>query len=191
MPKRSLRSRMLKQREGLAPEALSTASRAAQQLLLALPEYAAAGCVALYMAIRGEIDTTLLLERCLQDGKRVLMPAVCGETMVFRPVDSLTALQPGCFGIPEPDPSGAAHDAAAFDLLVVPGVAFDHAGHRIGFGRGYYDRFLDHDGRSGALVGLCHDFQLIDENIPVEGHDIRMDKVVTDRRVVSCSPQIA
>ena len=68
------------------------------------------------------------------------------------------------------------------DLIVVPGVAFDLAGHRIGYGKGFYDRFLQHPGRKAHLVGLCHDFQLIDGEIPAEGHDIRMEIIVTDRR---------
>lgn len=187
MPKHAIRKRILAQRHGLDQERWQHSSRSAQLNLLGLAEYAGASCVALYMAVRGEVDTSLILRRCRDDGKRVLLPAVCGSEMVFRLLDAGEELRPGCYGIPEPCPTGPDHDASTADLIVVPGVAFDRAGHRIGHGRGYYDRFLDHRGRKGHLVGFCHDFQLLDEPIPVEGHDIRMELIVTDRRVIRCA----
>ena len=93
-------------------------------------------------------------------------------------------LQGGAFGILEPRPTGIEHQADEADLIVVPGVAFDLSGHRIGYGKGYYDRFLKHPERKTHLVGLCHDFQLIDGSIPIDRHDIQMDIIVTDRRII-------
>lgn len=159
-------------------------SRSAQHNLLSLPEYCQAGCIAVYAAVHGEVDTDGIAERALASGKRVLYPATCGMEMVLREAVSLNALREGAFGIPEPYPGEAEHQADEPDLIVVPGVVFDLFGHRIGYGKGYYDRFLRHPGRKACLAGLCHDFQLVDGTVPADRHDIRMDIIVTGRRII-------
>jgi 5-formyltetrahydrofolate cyclo-ligase len=93
-------------------------------------------------------------------------------------------MQEGAFGIPEPCPTGIEYQADGADLIVVPGVAFDLSGNRIGYGKGYYDRFLNNPESKARLVGLCHDFQLIDGAIPADLHDIQMDIIVTGRRII-------
>lgn len=186
MPKRSLRQQMLAQRLALSLEEWRGSSLLAQQNLITLEEYAQAGCIALYAPARNEADTAEIVASAFNSGKRVLYPAVCGEHLVFRQVEGLASLEQGCFGILEPCPTGIDHHADEADLIVVPGVAFDLSGHRIGYGKGFYDRFLRHPGRKAHLVGLCHDFQLIAGDIPAEGHDIRMEIIVSDRRIVRC-----
>jgi 5-formyltetrahydrofolate cyclo-ligase len=186
MPKRTLRQQMLAQRRELAPDEWILSSLQAQQNLLALTEYSRAGCIALYAAVHNEIDTALIVEIAFAAGKRVLYPAVCGHHMVLRRVEALEQLTRGCFGILEPCSTGVDHQADEADLIVVPGVAFDRSGHRVGYGKGYYDRFLQHPERTATLVGLCHDFQLIDGDIPADPHDIRMEIVVTERRTITC-----
>jgi 5-formyltetrahydrofolate cyclo-ligase len=156
----------------------------AQQQLVSLAEFERASCIALYAPAHNETDTTTVLAEAFAAGKRVLYPAVCGDRMVFRQVEGLECLAEGCFGILEPCPTGDDHQADEPDLIVVPGVAFDLSGHRIGYGKGFYDRFLQHPHRKAHLVGLCHDFQLIDGAIPAEGHDIRMEVIVTDLRII-------
>lgn len=177
---------MLAQRLALGQEEWRRSSLLAQQNLLSLEEYARAQCIALYAPTRNEADTSEIMTAAFMAGKRVLYPAVCGEHMVFRQVEGLASLEQGSFGILEPCPTGVDHHADEADLIVVPGVAFDRRGHRIGYGKGFYDRFLRHPGRKAHLVGFCHDFQLIDDDIPAEGHDIRMEIIVSDQRVVHC-----
>lgn len=184
MPKRSLRSHLLAQRRALSHDAWSASSRAAQLNLLALDEYVRAECIALYAPAHNETDTALILAAAFRTGKRVLYPAVCGHHMVFRHVERIESLQEGTFGILEPCPTGVDHQADEPDLIVVPGVAFDLTGHRLGYGKGFYDRFLQHPGRTAHLVGLCHDFQLTGEPLPADPHDIPMEMVVTDMRIV-------
>lgn len=184
MPKRSLRSQLLTQRRALSHDSWCASSRAAQLNLLSLDEYARAECVALYAPLHNETDTGLILAAAFQAGKRVLYPAVCGHQMVFRRVDRVETLQEGAFGILEPCPTGADHQADEADLIIVPGVAFDLSGHRIGYGKGFYDRFLQHPGRRAHLVGLCHDFQLTDGAIPADVHDIPMEIIVSDKRII-------
>jgi 5-formyltetrahydrofolate cyclo-ligase len=184
MPKQSLRSQLLARRRALSHDAWRASSLSAQSNLLSLAEYSRAGCVALYASVHKEVDTTGILKDAFDSGKRVLYPALCGKDMVFRQVLELENLQEGAFGILEPCPTCIEQQADEADLIVVPGVAFDLSGHRIGFGRGYYDRFLQHPGSDTRLVGLCHEFQLVDCGIPAERHDIKMEIIVTDRRII-------
>jgi 5-formyltetrahydrofolate cyclo-ligase len=184
MPKRSLRSQLLAQRRALSHDSWLASSLAAQLNLLSLDEYAQAECVALYAPAHNETDTGLILTAAFKAGKRVLYPAVCGHHMVFRRVEQVEELREGTFGILEPCPTGVDHQADEADLIVVPGVAFDLSGHRIGYGKGFYDRFLQHPGRRAHLIGLCHDFQVTDSAIQTDIHDIPMGIIVSDKRII-------
>lgn len=184
MPKRSLRQQLLARRRALGHDEWSASSRQAQQNLLSLEEFTSAACIALYAPAHNETDTAMILAAAFAAGKRVLYPAVCGHDMVLRQVGGLECLSQGCFGILEPCSTGVDHLADEADLIVIPGVAFDRSGHRIGYGKGFYDRFLQHPGRTAHLIGLCHDFQLIDGAIPADRHDIRMEIIVTEKRII-------
>lgn len=184
MPKRSLRQQMLAQRRALSPEEWRASGQLAQQNLLLLDEYRQASCIALYSPAHNETDTANILASAFNEGKRVLYPAVCGQEMVLREVTGLDSLTQGSFGILEPCSVNVDHTADEPDLIVVPGVVFDKHGHRIGYGKGFYDLFLGRPDRRGRLVGLCHDFQLIDGHIPADSHDIRMEVIVTDKRII-------
>jgi 5-formyltetrahydrofolate cyclo-ligase len=156
-------------------------------MLLSLEEYVRAECIALYAAVRNETDTGLILAEAIKAGKRVLYPVVCGNQMEFHQVETADVLQKGTFGIPEPTPSGACHQITDIDMIVVPGVVFDLSGHRIGYGKGYYDRCLQQSGCRANTVGLCHDFQLLDEKIPADSHDITMEIIVSETRIIRIS----
>ncbi|MDD2850849.1 MAG: 5-formyltetrahydrofolate cyclo-ligase [Desulfuromonadaceae bacterium] len=184
MPKRPLRSQLLAQRRALNHDSWRAASRAAQINLLLLDVFVHAQCVALYAPAHNEIDTTLLFTEARKEGKQVLFPVVCGQQLVFRPVDHIETLQKGAFGILEPCASDNKLQTVEADLVVVPGIAFDLSGHRIGYGKGFYDRFLHHPGCTRHVVGLCHDFQIVDGHIPADPHDIPMGIVITDKRVI-------
>ena len=120
-------------------------------------------------------------------GKTLLYPAVEGNEMQFRRVRGLDELVPGRYGIPES--TGEAWDPLDADLIVVPGVAFDRSGRRIGYGKGYYDKSLHRLEGSGRLMGFCFDFQLFEE-IVGEPHDVTMDLIVTEIRVVRVNKNI-
>jgi 5-formyltetrahydrofolate cyclo-ligase len=184
MPKRTLRQQMLAKRRALDFEQWQSSSLLAQRLFLGLAEYRQAKTIALYSPLQHEVDTALLSEQALADGKKILYPLVCGHEMVFRQVDGAHQLESGSYGIMEPCSVGADHSAAAADLIVVPGVVFDLNGHRIGFGKGYYDRFLKDRCHNSVLVGFCHEFQVTADQIAADIHDIRMDILVTDRRII-------
>jgi len=187
MPKRTLRQQMLAHRRELNHDTWLEASRLAQQNILNLEEFSRAECIALYSPVHKEIDTTNILKAAFSAGKRALYPAVCGQEMVLRQVDHLEQLKEGCFGVLEPCNTGTDHRADEADLIIVPGVVFDITGHRIGYGKGFYDRFLQYPELRATLAGLCHDFQLIDGNLPADRHDIQMDIIVTEQRIIRCS----
>jgi 5-formyltetrahydrofolate cyclo-ligase len=183
MPKKALRRDLLARRRDMDQTAWHIASESAQQRLSELELFHQAACIALYSPIQQEVDTELLFATARSAGKRVLYPLVCDNNLQFREVTEAGQRTAGAFGILEPCRLGEDHSLEAVDLIVVPGVAFDLQGHRIGFGKGYYDRCLSQLPKHGTLVGLCHDFQLL-EQIPAEGHDIRMEYIVTDKRIV-------
>ena len=175
---------MLACRRGLAVAERRSASLRIQQTLLARPEFATARVVACYAAIHGEVETELIIRAALAAGKTVLLPAVAGEGLLFRRIADPAALRTGAFGIPEPAKHAAAIPAEEIDLFVIPGVAFDLEGRRIGYGKGYYDRTLHRLEGKGRMIGFCYDFQLVDE-IAGEPHDVLIDLVITEKRVVS------
>jgi len=174
---------MLAQRRALSSAQAVALGTAAQSQLVQLPVFHVAKSVALYAAIHGEVGTDLLCKQALAHGKVVLFPAVVGHALQFRQLGALHEMIPGRFGILEPAPGAQLWDAMDIDLIVVPGVAFDRHGRRIGYGKGFYDRTLHVLEGSGRLFGLCYDFQLLEE-ITAIPHDVRMDGVVTEHRVI-------
>ncbi len=130
--------------------------------------------VLLYHALPDEVDTALLLNQ-MTTRKRVLLPVVVGDVLELREFDG--RVEEGAFGILEPTAQSSLFtDFSLIDLIVVPGMAFDAQGHRLGRGKGYYDRLLCQCPRAYKM-GVCFDYQLVDD-VPSEPHDIRMDEVV-------------
>jgi 5-formyltetrahydrofolate cyclo-ligase len=183
MPKGTLRQQMLARRAALDPAESSAASLSIQQRLIVSAGFASARAIALYAAIRNEVGTAMLLSVALATGKEVLFPSVCGDDLLFRTINDPGQLRRGSFGIPEPDPGCPCRELNSIDLFVIPAVAFALDGQRVGYGKGYYDKALHPLEGSGKLVGICYDFQLV-ATLPAEPHDIRMDLIITETRVV-------
>ena len=131
-----------------------------------------------HYSLPDEVNTHALIDELVAEGKTVLLPKVTGaDTMELRRYTGRADLQEGAYHILEPVGEPFT-DLSAIDLILVPGLAFDAAGHRLGRGRGYYDRFLHSKNRPYCVkIGVCFDFQKVDE-VPVDAHDIAMDKVV-------------
>ncbi len=152
-----------------------------------LPEYASAGTVMFYVDVRTEVRTRHSLNLALDSGKRIIVPyCVDGELELFH-LESLDELELGMYKILEPKAELrllAAKRIAVedLDLIMVPGVAFDRRGARTGHGKGYYDKLLQHARLDAPLVALAFECQMFDE-IPVEEHDVFMDKVITEHAV--------
>lgn len=158
-------------------------SRTIMSRFMGLSEYAAAKTVMFYIDVRAEVRTRNDLEEALASGKRIIVPyCVDGELELFH-LESMDELETGMYKILEPRNDLRAVpekkiDVAELDLIMVPGVAFDRRGGRTGHGKGYYDKLLEHARRETPLVGVAFDCQIFSE-IPMEDHDIYMDKVVT------------
>jgi 5-formyltetrahydrofolate cyclo-ligase len=210
--KKNLRARMLALRRDWPEAELRALSVSAQKRLLLQEIWKKAGSVALYMPIRGEVDTALLLEGAWREGKAVFLPRVeeadglqAGKSGKMRFVfcRSPADLRKGAYGIPEPLPD--TEPLSGFfprppDLFVVPGVAFDRQGGRLGFGGGYYDRFLasclsekSPGGMrfSSFFVGLAYSFQLREEKLPLEAWDQPVQALCTDAEFLFVQERIA
>lgn len=153
----------------------------------ALPEYVSAKTVMYYIDVRDEARTRQALPRALESGKKIVIPfCVDGELELFWLV-SMDELEEGAYKILEPKESlrGISEKRVPveqLDLILVPGVAFDAMGGRTGHGKGYYDKLLEHARPETPLVALAFACQIFDE-IPMQAHDIYMDKVVTESTV--------
>jgi 5-formyltetrahydrofolate cyclo-ligase len=137
-----------------------------------LAEYQLADSVMAFVAFGSEVDTDPLFARLSVEGKRLLLPRI--ESTGIVPADGDSPLVASKFGVQEP--TGPAVDVGEIDLVIVPGLAFTVDGDRLGYGRGYYDRFLP--SLSAPSVGVCFTDQLVDE-MPVAAHDVRVDTVIS------------
>ena len=163
------------------------ANRQITDRLLALPEYQSAALVMWYIDVRDEVETRHALPESLASGKGVVVPYCVDDELDLFHLDSMEELETGKFGILEPKTSlrkiaTKKPSVDEIDLIVVPGVAFGMDGGRIGHGKGYYDKLLSKVKSETALIGLAMQCQMFDE-VPMQAHDIYMDKVVTEERV--------
>ncbi len=169
---------MLARRNALGPEEIAKRSRSVQDSVLKSSFFNSAKSIGAYFAFGSEVRTDFILGEGKKLGKQVALPSIEGDKIVFYEMSSAKYLVKGRFGIMEPLPYGKITE---LDLLIVPGIAFDRAGYRLGYGKGYYDRFLlEHQTFS---VGLAYSFQLV-EKLPRGRQDMRMDAVATEGRVI-------
>ncbi len=179
-----LREGIRKLREKLSDKDVKEKSSAIIKRLLHLEEYEKAKTIMFYIGINKEVKTEEAVKAALAAGKNVAVPVSDLENGRIMPVKltSLTALKPGAYGILEPA-GGKEVDAKEIELVVVPGLAFDGEGNRIGYGLGFYDRFLRNI--SAKRIALAYEIQIVDRVIATE-NDVQMDLIVTDERVISC-----
>ena len=178
MDKKALRREIGEKKRALSEAQIEARSRVLADRLFAAEQYRQCKSLYAYLSFNQEVRTSPIIERAWADGKRVAVPKVVGNEMVFIWIDSFDNLAPqGAYNITEPIEDGpVADDATA--LVLMPGLAFDREGRRVGYGGGYYDRFLEKE-PDHPLVALCYDFQLVD-HLEVEAHDVPVDVVITD-----------
>ena len=184
--KKELRREFLLKRSELTPGEVESRSKMISERVFSLAEYSGAGTVMFYLSFRNEVRTDGMIKEGLKS-KKIVVPVVSGNDLaVYGISDFEGSLETGSFGIREPIEghcSPAKHEL--IDLVIVPGVVCDKAGGRIGFGRGYYDRFLSRlkgVNENVSIIGIAFNMQLI-ERIEIEANDVRMDKVVTEDAV--------
>ena len=182
MPKRSLREKLLAARRHLSTETCLHLSVLIQTRFLDSDAYRQAQCLGLYSPVLNEVHTEMVARRALADGKRLVYPRVQGAQLEFVELPTLAALAPGTFGIAEPTGDRLV-PLAELDLLVLPGVGFDLAGYRLGFGKGFYDRALADVPPALVRVGFAYEFQVTGQ-LPVAAHDCRLTLLVTEQRML-------
>ncbi|MBR2936941.1 MAG: 5-formyltetrahydrofolate cyclo-ligase [Oscillospiraceae bacterium] len=175
MDKKALRWEIREKKRAMTEEEIISRSEKLGALFTATEAYRNAKSVYGYLPYNQEVRTVPMLQKALEDGKRVAVPKVYGDTMKFLWLVDLSQVEKSEMGIPEPVEDGpVADDKTA--LVLMPGVAFTQNGDRMGYGGGYYDRFLacepDH-----PTVALCYEFQMV-ESLPTEEFDIPVDTVL-------------
>jgi 5-formyltetrahydrofolate cyclo-ligase len=170
-------------REALSLGKKTACDRIMFNKIISLEQYIGSSIILTYVAYKGEPDTTLLIRHSLQMGKTVAVP-ICitnNGTLEFYIITDLNQLSLGNFGLLEPDVSKCEKLKNIVNgFCVVPGLCFDIYGNRIGYGKGFYDRFLQHF--NGFKVGLCFSQALYTEKLPCESFDIPCDAVITEKK---------
>jgi 5-formyltetrahydrofolate cyclo-ligase len=168
---------MMERRNGMATEEVERLSRQVQEHVAGSKEFASVRIMGAYYAVGSEVRTSFLVNAAKSHGKKVALPRIEGERMVFYEFADGDLVE-GRFGIMEPRPSTPVDN---IDLVLVPGVAFDYNGCRIGYGKGYYDRFLSM--QHCFSMGLAYSFQVIDE-LPRGRFDRKLSSLATESGVM-------
>lgn len=175
MDKAALRKQIREKKRAMTEAQIVEASARLGALFAASEAYQKARSIYGYLPYNQEVRTVPMLERAIRDGKRVAVPKCYGDEMRFIWMEDLSRVEKGYAGIPEPIEDGpVADDKTA--LVLMPGLAFDPQGHRIGYGGGFYDRFLA-DEPGHPTLALCYDFQMLPE-LETEEFDIPVDSVL-------------
>lgn len=185
--KAEIRKMVLQSREKLNQAERLSKSKEIYRTVLSLPEYGTSQTVMTYLNYKDEAETTRIAQDTLRRGKRLIIPLCDPSTCEIIPCEILDLsrdLHPGMWGIREPHPEKRRPvSPKEIDLVLVPGVAFDTRGNRIGFGKGYYDRLLPELRKDARTVGLAFSCQIV-EKIKAEEHDVKISLLVTENGVI-------
>ena len=176
MDKKALRAEIKAKKRAMTEEQIAATSDALAQQLYAHPAYKEAKAIFGYLSYNQEVRTMPMLEQAQKDGKRVAVPKVLGDTMIFIWLDDLSRIELGYCNIPEPIDNGPeAVDETA--LVMMPGLAFDPTGRRCGYGGGFYDRYLEQHPHH-PTIAMCYGFQMFDA-LETDPHDIPVNYVLS------------
>ena len=174
MDKKALRKEISAKKATLSQAQIENASTALAEQLFAHPLYLSANTLYAYLSYNQEVRTAPIIQKALSQGKRVAVPKIYGTEMRFVYITENSVIAPGYKGIPEPVEDDIADNSVA--LVLMPGLAFTAEGQRMGYGGGFYDRFLEKEPH--PTVALCFDFQLLPQ-LPTEEHDLPVDAVLS------------
>jgi len=185
--KQNLKQEISNKRKSLTKEDIKEKSSKIKDNLYSLDEFKKAKNIMFYVSFNNEVNTTgLIKELLIKKGKNVIVPYVIKNNPILQlsELKNINELTAKTFGILEPKENYIREFShKKIDLVILPGVVFDQNGHRIGYGYGYYDRFLKKLNSDVVKIGFAFDFQLI-EKIPEERHDVPVDIVITEERVL-------
>ncbi|MFO8191535.1 MAG: 5-formyltetrahydrofolate cyclo-ligase [Bacillota bacterium] len=188
MNKKKLRRLIIDRRDQLSEEQINEKSLQIAERLFCLPSYQNAETVMFFISFGSEVVTRPMVERAIEEGKATLAPKAKPKSRELVPSRILNwgeDLASGIYGIPEPkEEKLRSYPPDAIDLLIVPGVAFDHNGNRLGYGGGYYDRFFPLLKSKVPLVALAFEIQIV-PSVPVESWDRAVDLIITESKVIN------
>ncbi|WP_315077982.1 5-formyltetrahydrofolate cyclo-ligase [uncultured Clostridium sp.] len=186
--KKKLRREILKLRKEIDSEEKKNFDNIIHNKFLKSKFYSQCKNIFVYISYDSEIDTKILIRRALKDGKNIYVPRTNYETKLMEAIKivSLENLTEDKHGILEPKENELATNLDNIDLIIMPGVAFDKNGGRMGYGGGFYDRYLNKCKKDIHKISLAYDFQVVD-CIPMDKHDIRVDYIITNIKEITCN----
>lgn len=198
--KRKIKAEIFEKRKALSKEEINLRSEKIKEKLYSLEEFKKAKNIMIYAPFNNEVDTIGIIREFFKKNgnnnikkiiasKKIIVPYIIKNNPILQlsELESMDDLEPKTFGILEPkEDKIRKFDADKLDLVIVPGIAFDKCGHRIGYGRGYYDKFFGHLGEKAKKMALAFDFQIIDK-ILEEKHDVAMDIIITEKNTIYCN----
>ncbi len=179
--KKETRKNIIKKRDELDKEAKKFMDDKIIEKLINSEEYKKARGIFTYIGFGSEIDTKIIIKDALKLGKQVYVPKIFNKEMLLIRIDSLENLVKSSYGILEPIGEENDFDIDKLDLIVMPGVAFDEEFNRLGYGAGYYDKFLDKNNLKCSKIALAYELQVLD-SLEVEEHDKKVDQIITEKR---------
>ncbi len=186
--KKGIREMILKKRDGIRPDERKKKEAAIQKRLLALVDFRKAKNILFYASFRSEVNTISCIQHAIKLKKKISFPLIDSkkrEIRLYR-VRDLSELVSGYMGIPEPGITrGRTMSLKDIDVIIIPGAGFDVRGNRLGYGYGYYDKLLKKSKKHIVTVALAFERQIVPK-VPDESHDVRIDKIVTEKRTINC-----
>ncbi|MFQ6067347.1 MAG: 5-formyltetrahydrofolate cyclo-ligase [bacterium] len=184
-----MRKRILALRRSQSSQTIARKSKEIKQRLLGTDEFLQAGTILFYLALADEVQTERMVEHSLKLGKRVAVPLIDSQNnqiLISELKDPKRELELGTLGIFQPKKNFYRPlTTEALELVIVPGVVFDKEGNRLGFGKGFYDRFLKQLPHRTRSIALAFELQLVD-NIRPQPHDVPVDYIITEKRIINC-----
>lgn len=182
--KAEIREKNKQLRKSMSLDETKRLSDISSEIFLSSVFFKNASCIMLYMPLGNETDTSEIISRAFEEKKRVVFPITDNVSGVITPfyADENTLFEKGSFSVLEPR-SNIAADISEIDVVLVPGIAFDMSGSRVGFGKGCYDKLLKNT--DAIKIGYCYSFQLC-EKIKSDKYDVRMDYIITENGIIKC-----
>lgn len=185
--KKEIRNMIIKKRDELSLESRNNKDNSILDKLLKSEMYIKSKNIFTFINYGSEVDTKKFIIKAIADGKKIFVPKTIKSTREMKALEisSLENLKPDNWGILEPETFNREINKQELDLIIVPGVAFDRNGNRIGYGGGYYDRYFSDLNSTIKKVVLAYDIQLM-ESFQCEDHDIKVDFIITEREIIEC-----
>lgn len=186
--KQTLKQEITAKRKSLSKEEIKEKSNKIKDKLFSLDEFKNSKNIMFYISFNNEVDTHKIIKELLKE-KKIIVPYVTKKNPILQlsELKNFNELEPKNLGILEPKENFIREfSLKKLDLVIVPGLVFDKNGHRIGYGYGYYDRFLKKLDKDVKKIGVACEFQIV-EKIPEERHDVPMDLIITEKRVLRCN----